>query len=277
MAKTWFITGASRGIGLEIVKTVLKKGDNVIATARNSSKISDQLATSDNLLALDLDITQEMQINVAIDTAIKKFGNIDVLINNAGYGHLGVFEESTSEEVREQFNTNVFGLMDVTRAIIPHMRRQRSGHIFNISSIAGLKGSFGGALYHSSKFAVEGFSQSIAEELAPFNIYVTCISPGFFRTDFLDERSVNYSKRFISDYDKAMNDYQDFLNNRSHNQLGDPAKLATVILHLTEVKNPPVSFVAGSDAIDWAKNVIEQKQTELTNWKDLSISTDGQW
>nr|WP_253664870.1 SDR family NAD(P)-dependent oxidoreductase [Legionella micdadei] len=167
--------------------------------------------------------------------------------------------------------------MDVTRSIIPLMREQRRGHILNISSIAGLRGNFGGALYNSSKFAVEGFSQSIAEELAPFGIYVTAVSPGFFRTDFLDQRSVKHLNRSINDYDQVMNDYQAFINNRSHQQLGDPKKLADVIRKLVDVKNPPVSFVAGSDAVEWLENTVAQKEAELKDWKTLSLTTDGDW
>ncbi|ARG98935.1 short-chain dehydrogenase/reductase [Legionella micdadei] len=277
MKKTWFITGASRGIGAEIVKKSLEAGDNVVATAREASKLISQFGNLPNLLSLTLDVTIAAQIDVAVDAAIKKFGHIDVLVNNAGYGHLGVFEESTPEEVRAEFNTNVFGLMDVTRSIIPLMREQRRGHILNISSIAGLRGNFGGALYNSSKFAVEGFSQSIAEELAPFGIYVTAVSPGFFRTDFLDQRSVKHLNRSINDYDQVMNDYQAFINNRSHQQLGDPKKLADVIRKLVDVKNPPVSFVAGSDAVEWLENTVAQKEAELKDWKTLSLTTDGDW
>lgn len=276
MARTWFITGASRGIGAEIVSTVLNMGDNVIATARNPENIK-TLGNSDKLLAIELDVTNNNQINRAVKAAIKQFGTIDVLVNNAGYGHLGVFEESTSDEIRAEFNTNVFGLMDVTRAILPFMREQRKGRIFNISSIAGLKGNFGGSAYNSSKFAVEGFSQSLAEELAPFGISVTCISPGFFRTGFLDENSIKYSKRSISDYDKVMSEYLGFISQCNHNQPGDPKKLAEIILHLATIENPPVSFLAGSDAIEWVTNAIVHKQVEFNKWNDLSTATDGNW
>lgn len=277
MKKTWFITGASRGIGAAIVKESLEAGDNVVATARDVNKLISKFGNLPNLLSLELDVTIAAQIHSAVEAAIKQFSQINVLVNNAGYGHLGVFEESTPEDVRAEFNTNVFGLMDVTRAIIPLMREQRRGHILNISSIAGLRGNFGGALYNSSKFAVEGFSQSIAEELAPFGIRVISISPGFFRTDFLDDRSVKHLNRFINDYDSVRNDYILFLNDRSHQQLGDPQKLAEVIRQLVEVKNPPVSFVAGSDAVEWLENTIALKESELKAWKTLSLTTDGVW
>ncbi|MBA3535504.1 MAG: SDR family NAD(P)-dependent oxidoreductase [Tatlockia sp.] len=276
MRRTWFITGASRGIGEELVNSVLHAGDNVVATARDPKKIK-SLGLADRLLSVELDVTDNSQINRAVKAAVNHFGSIDVLVNNAGYGHLGVFEEITSEEIHAEFNTNVFGLMNLTRAILPYMREQRSGRIFNISSIAGLKGNFGGSAYNSSKFAVEGFSQSIAEELAPFGVYVTCISPGFFRTDFLDISSFKSSNRSISDYDEVMNKYLDFINNRNHNQLGDPKKLAKVLIYLSSIENPPVSFLAGSDAIEWAMNANYYTQSEIEKWNDLSCSTDGAW
>lgn len=277
MSKTWLITGASRGIGAEIAKAALTMGHNVAATARNITIIADSLGASKQLLAVELDVTNPTQIKTALNSVIQRFGKLDVLVNNAGYGQLGVFEESTPAEVQAAYSTNVFGLMDMTRAVIPYFRQQRSGHIFNISSIAGLKGNFGGSIYNSTKFAVEGFSQSIAEELIAFGIYVTAISPGFFRTDFLDEQSVNYSERSINDYDTVMHDYLNFLKNRNHNQLGDPVKLANVILKLAEYSSPPVSFVAGSDAIEWTQSAIVQKQDELHKWRETSLSTDGEW
>ncbi|XXY44324.1 SDR family NAD(P)-dependent oxidoreductase [Sorangium sp. So ce269] len=277
MTKTWFVTGAARGIGAAIVKAVLDAGDRVVATGRDPRKIEQAFggAGSDRLLALPLDVSQEAQARSAVNAAVERFGRIDVLVNNAAYAHLGVFEESPLDEVRRQLDTNVFGLMAVTQAVIPGMRRQRSGRIFNISSIAGLKGGFGGSLYNTSKFAVEGFSQCIAEELAPFGVHVTVVSPGFFRTDFLDASSVKYSGSAIGDYAKTMADFRAFLDDRNHKQVGDPAKLAGVILHLARVEEPPVSFVAGSDAVAFATGVIERQKAELDSWRDLSVSTDG--
>ena len=278
MNKTWFVTGAARGIGAEIVKAALNAGDKVVATGRDPKKIEQAFgAGRDRLLPLALDVTREEQAPAAVEAAIRHFGGIDVLVNNAGYGHLGVFEESTDDEIRRQFATNVFGLMAVTRAVLPGMRKQRGGRIFNISSIAGLKGGFGASLYCASKFAVEGFSQSIAEEVAPFGVHVTAISPGFIRTDFLDPNSVRYSDGGIADYAKAVADMRAFYDNRSHNQAGDPGKLAAVIVRLASVANPPVSFVAGSDAVAWATDTIKQREAQLDAWRDLSTSTDGDW
>jgi NAD(P)-dependent dehydrogenase (short-subunit alcohol dehydrogenase family) len=279
MTKTWFVTGATRGIGAEIVKASLNAGDRVVATGRDPRRIEQILRSgSDRLLALSVDVTKEDQITAAVDATVKQFGNLDVLVNNAGFGQLGVFEETTREQIRAQYETNVFGLMAVTRAVLPIMRKQRRGRIFNISSVAGLRGVFGGSIYNSSKFAVEGFSQSIAEELKPFGVYVTVISPGFFRTDFLDQSSVKYSEApSIRDYAKPRGEFRAFLENRSHQQAGDPAKLAGVIVHLSEIVNPPVSFVAGSDAVEVALNAIKTKHTQIDAWRDLSFSTDGSW
>jgi NAD(P)-dependent dehydrogenase (short-subunit alcohol dehydrogenase family) len=278
VSNTWFVTGATRGIGAEIVRAALASSDKVVATGRDPRKIEHAFgAGRDRLLPLALDVTREEQAPAAVEAALRHFGRIDVLVNNAGYGHLGVFEESRDDEIRRQFATNVFGLMAVTRAVLPGMRQQRGGRIFNISSIAGLKGSFGAALYCASKFAVEGFSQSLAEEVAPFGVHVTAISPGFVRTDFLDPTSVRYSAGGIADYTKAVADMHAFYANRSHNQAGDPAKLAAVIVHLASVADPPVSFVAGSDAVARAMEVIKEKQAQVEAWRELSVTIDGDW
>jgi NAD(P)-dependent dehydrogenase (short-subunit alcohol dehydrogenase family) len=227
---------------------------------------------------LPLDVTKNDQVMAAVDAAVTRFSTIDVLVNNAGYGQLGVFEETTPQQIRAQFETNVFGLMAVTRAILPIMRRQGSGRVFNISSVAGLRVIFGVSSYNASKFAVEGFSQALAQELSPFGVYVTVISPGFFRTDFLDQSSAKYSEgEPISDYAKPLADFRAFMENRNHNQAGDPAKLASVIVRLAQVEKPPVSFVVGSDAVEVATNVIKTRREQVDQWRDLSVSTDGNW
>jgi NAD(P)-dependent dehydrogenase (short-subunit alcohol dehydrogenase family) len=278
MARTWLVTGAARGIGAEVVKAALEAGDNVVATARDPKKIESAFdGGSGRLLAVELDVTDPGQIDAAVDAAIEQFGGIDVLVNNAGYGLLGMFEESTPEEIRAEFETNVFGLMAVTRAVVPGMRERRKGRVFNISSVAGLRGVSGGSIYAASKFAVEGFSQGIAEELAPFGVYVTSVSPGYVRTDFLDPSSVKFSGKGIGDYARARADLRAFYENRNHNQAGDPARLADAILRLADLEKPPVSFVAGSDGVAWAKGAIESRQAQLEEWRDLSASTDGHW
>jgi NAD(P)-dependent dehydrogenase (short-subunit alcohol dehydrogenase family) len=235
------------------------------------------LGTTENLLPLAMDVTSPEQIETAVSKAISHFGRIDVLVNNAGYGHLGIFEETSPKEIRDQFETNVFGLMAVTHAVLPHLREQRAGRIFNISSVAGLKGVFGGSIYNSSKFAVEGFSQAIAQECALFDVKVTSVSPGFFRTDFLDSSSVKYAGKGIAEYAKPLADFIAFHEDRNHTQTGDPAKLAAVLVHLAQIENPPVSFVAGSDAVEWAEGAIREKQQQIEEWRELSVSTDGNW
>jgi NAD(P)-dependent dehydrogenase (short-subunit alcohol dehydrogenase family) len=277
MNKTWFITGATRGIGAAIAKAALDAGNKVVATGRKLEAVNQALGTAENLLPLALDVTRADQVEIAVRTAIERFGRIDVLVNNAGYGLMGPFEETAPEDIRAQFETNVFGLMAVTRAVMPGMRQQRSGRIFNISSVAGLKGVWGASPYNASKFAVEGFSQAIAQELAPFGVCVTSVSPGFFRTDFLDLSSAKYSGGAITDYAQTMAEFRAFHDDRNRTQAGDPAKLAAVLLDLAEREKPPVSFVAGSDALEWAAGAIQQQQTQLDAWRDLSASTDGIW
>jgi NAD(P)-dependent dehydrogenase (short-subunit alcohol dehydrogenase family) len=282
MSKTWFITGASRGIGAAIARAALSAGNRVVATGRHPEAVRSALADvsgaqDSNLLVLPLDITDAQQIQAAVGAAVERFGRIDVLVNNAGYGQLGVFEQTTEADVRAQYETNVFGMMAVTRAVAPLMREQRDGRIITISSVAGLKGVFGGSIYNSSKFAVEGFAQAIAEELAHFNVHVTAVAPGFFRTDFLDPSSAKYTDNAISDYNEPLAQFLQFHHDRSHNQAGDPAKLGEVIVHLTEIDDPPVSFVAGSDAVEWALTAIEERREQVERWRDLSVSTDGTW
>jgi NAD(P)-dependent dehydrogenase (short-subunit alcohol dehydrogenase family) len=277
MNQVWFITGASRGIGADIAKAALDAGHKVVATSRNYEDVTKNVGVSDQLLAVSLDVTNKKQIDIAVQQAISKFGSIDVLVNNAGYGHLGIFEETSLEDIHKQFNTNVFGLMAVTHAVLPHMRKQRGGRIFNISSVAGLKAGFATSIYGSSKFAVEGFSQALAEEVSPFNVFVTCVSPGYFRTDFLDTTSVKYSNHHIEEYTEGYEKFNKFHKERNHSQPGDPVKLGQVLVKLAQEKKPPVSFVAGSDGVQWANNAVKTLQSQVDEWKDLSVITDGEW
>lgn len=184
--RTWFITGASRGFGALIAEKALEKGDRVVATARNPQAILDRFGTRPDLLAVALDVTDEAQAHRAVGEAVARFGGIDILVNNAGYGLLGAVEEATGAEVEALYRTNVFGLLAVTRAVLPHMRRQRSGHILNFSSIGGYRSGPGFGVYSSTKFAVEGLTEALAAELAPLGIHATAIEPGYFRTDFLE-------------------------------------------------------------------------------------------
>jgi NAD(P)-dependent dehydrogenase (short-subunit alcohol dehydrogenase family) len=271
MSKVWFITGATRGIGAEIAKAALAAGDRVVATARDPSG----LAASANLLPLKLDVTDESQARAAVQAAVAHFGGIDVLVNNAGYGQLGVFETISAADIERQYATNVFGLFNVTRAVLPTMRAQRRGHVFNISSIGGLRGSAAGSIYCSTKFAVEGFSEGIAQELQQFGVHVTIVEPGFFRTDFLDSSSVRYGDVEVEGYGDYPQQLRENYDKHSHQQAGDPAKLGTALVRLANEAAPPLRFGAGTDAIEVTRTKIAALAAELDRWQALSASTDG--
>ncbi|WP_158818334.1 oxidoreductase [Methylocapsa sp. S129] len=278
MSKTWFVTGASRGIGAAIVKAALAAGDRVVATGRDPAKVAQAFeASPDKLLIAALDVAVETQAEAAVEAALERFGGVDVLVNNAGYGLLGPFEQSEPEQIGRQFATNVFGVFNVTRAVLPVMRRQRAGRIFNITSIGGLRGGPGGSLYSATKFAVEGFSESLALEVAEFGIKMTLVEPGFFRTDFLDESSIRYNDRPIADYAALSTRLKEFYGPRNHQQAGDPAKLAKVLVDLARHEKPPLRFVAGSDAAAMFETKIASVKAELEAWRALSVTTDGEF
>ncbi|MBO0723190.1 MAG: SDR family NAD(P)-dependent oxidoreductase [Blastocatellia bacterium] len=274
--KTWFITGASRGFGALIAKRALEVGDQVVATARNPQTIVDALGSHPNLLALPLDVTNEQQAREAAAAAVKQFGRIDILLNNAGFGLLGAVEEVTGEEVERLYRANVFGLLSVTRAVLPQMRRQRSGHVLNMSSVGGYSsvGGVGFGIYCSTKFAVEGLSEALAGELKPLGIKVTIIEPGYFRTDFLDSRSLMVSPTRIDDYTETAGATRVRLKVVNHNQPGDPIKLAAAIVDLAGNPEAPLRLAFGSDTVAAieAKNAFVA--TELAKWRSLSVSTD---
>lgn len=274
--RTWFVTGASRGLGAAIVRAVLDAGDRVVAAARNRDGLVQAFGPdSDSLLSVALDVTDPGAARAAVDAALARFGRIDVLVNNAGYGHLAVFEEATAQDAQAQYDTNVFGLMHVTRAILPAMRAQRSGRIFNISSVGGIVGGESGTLYCASKFAVEGFSESLAGEVARFGIQVTVVEPGFFRTDFLEPTSVRHGTHPIADYAEAAAALRAFYDARSRNQAGDPAKLGKALIALADAPAQPVRWAAGTDAVGMVEAKIASLKAELDAWRALSLSTDG--
>ena len=274
--KTWLVTGAARGLGAGIARAALDAGDRVVVAGRNRDALIKAFGPdSDNVMSVALDVTDTAAIDAAVEAAMARFGRIDVLVNNAGYGHLGIFEETTSHDARIQFDTNVFGLFDMTRAVLPVMRAQGSGHVFNISSVGGMVGGASGAIYCASKFAVEGFSESIAQEVSPFGVHVTIVEPGFFRTDFLDASSVVYAAHPIADYAQASAALREFYEARSHNQAGDPARLGQALVALSNAENPPVRWAAGTDALGMIEGKIAGLTTELEAWRDLSASTDG--
>jgi NAD(P)-dependent dehydrogenase (short-subunit alcohol dehydrogenase family) len=272
--KVWFITGASRGFGLLTAQKALARGDLVAATARDPQTVIATLGEHPNLLALRLDVKLEAQAITAAQQAVARFGRIDVLVNNAGYGLLGAVEESSADEVRAVYETNVFGLLNVTRAVLPAMRRQGSGHVINISSIGGYSGYAGWGVYGSTKFAVEGLSEALAMELEPLNIQVTVVEPGFFRTDFLDTTSLVTTRDRIDAYSATVGKMRDFAADANHAQPGDPLKLADALLKLADSEQPPVRLQLGSDTVQRVRAKNQFVEKELTEWLDVALSTD---
>jgi NAD(P)-dependent dehydrogenase (short-subunit alcohol dehydrogenase family) len=272
--RVWFITGASRGFGAMIAEAALKAGDAVVATARDPSTVTKRLGPYERLLATRLDVTSEAEAHEAAGQAVKRFGRIDILVNNAGYGLLGAIEEASAVETERLFGTNVFGLLAVTRAVLPHMRRQRSGHIINLSSVGGYTGYPGWGVYGATKFAVEGISEALAGEVATLGIKVTVVEPGFFRTDFLDETSLSRTAQQIADYADTVGKTRAHAADANHGQRGDPRKLAQAFIALANAKAPPLRLPLGSDTVERieAKNAFVAK--ELAEWRTMATSTD---
>ncbi|MHC5737426.1 SDR family NAD(P)-dependent oxidoreductase [Nostoc sp.] len=276
MSKVWLITGAGSGIGTGIAKAALQSGDGVVATGRNLDKVRNALrdVTSENLAFVQLDVSDEVQAKTAVDEAVKRFGRIDVLVNNAGYSLLGNFEEMTTAEIERQFATNFYGVVYVMRAVLPVMRQQRSGHIINISSVAGVVGFKHCAAYAASKFAVEGISLSVAVEVEGFGIKMTLVEPGFFRTDLLDNQNVRWPSNAIADY-AAEGNVQETWSAYNGTQQGDPAKLGDALVKIAGMENPPQLFVAGSDALAAIAPAVEERLQAMRAHEELSKSTDG--
>ena len=271
--KVWFVTGASKGLGLSLIKLLLKEGYNVAATSRKADDINDAITTDkENLLALTVDITDEGSVNDAIAKTIAHFGKLDVVVNNAGYSIYGSVEVLSNEEFRKTIDVNLFGTVNVIRAAMPHFREQRSGYIFNISSVAGYKGFGNSPSYATGKFAVIGLSESLAEEVKPFGVKVTVVAPGFFRTSFLDKGDELVSKNSIEEYHvEALVDQLRTMNGK---QPGDPDKLVAALIRLTNEKNPPVHLLMGPDAYQIVMQKKAAEQEEFETWKELSLSTD---
>ncbi|MEM9556037.1 MAG: oxidoreductase [Acidobacteriota bacterium] len=275
MTRTWLVTGAARGIGREIALAALRNGMRVVATARDPRKLSEAFPEAgDSLLAVKLDVTRPEQAEAAVALAREQFGGVDILVNNAGFGQLGHLETVDHPSIVRQFDTNVYGLIHVTRAVLPIMRQQRRGHIFNLSSIGGTLGFDGAAIYCATKFAVEGLSESLALELERFGIGVTIVEPGFFRTDFLDSSSVRYGEKMIPEYSDAAAQQRAQYDAYSHSQPGDPAKLGELIVEVANSPSPPLRLVAGSDALEMSRSLLDKRQTELESWADRAVSTD---
>lgn len=273
--KTWFITGASRGLGLNVTEAVLKTGDNVVATVRkNPEELAAKFGNTPNLHVVTMDTTNEEQTIAAAASAIAKFGKIDVLVNNAGYGLLSAVEEATAKEVFDNFNVNVFGVLNTTRAILPYMRERRLGHIINISSVGGLSAYFGWGVYGSTKFAIEGITEALALELAPLGIHATVVAPGFFRTNFLDESSLTRTENVIDDYSETVGEMRKFATIANNNQPGDPKKLAAAFIKLAASENPPVHLPLGSDSLERFRAKTKDFEQDIANWHDTIIGTD---
>lgn len=273
--KTWFVTGTSQGLGLELVQQLLAKGYNVAATARNIDTLKKAVNTSSpQFLPLEMNLLDDNSINIAVNKTIRQFGNIDYLVNNAGYGLIGGIEECSREEVQASFDVNVFGLLDVTRAVLPHMRTAQSGHIFNISSVFGLIAGAGWGIYCASKFAVEGLSEALAQEVKPFGIKVTIIEPGYFRTNFLKGSSFALPKQQNNFYPEVTETKRKHAEDISGTQPGDPVKGAAVIISTGESTEAPLRLLLGSDALQYANYKLDLLKADFEANKDITLSTD---
>jgi NAD(P)-dependent dehydrogenase (short-subunit alcohol dehydrogenase family) len=273
--KVWFVTGASKGLGLALVKKLLSQGYRVAATSRNLQELQKAAGSaSDVFLPLAVDVKNETSVEKGIKATVDHFGSIDVVVNNAGYGLAGSLEELSDEEVRQNFDINVFGVLNVIRKVLPYMRGQKSGHIFNIASIGGFTGTFPGfGSYTATKFAMHGFSESLSTEVKPFNIKVTIVSPGYFRTEFLDA-SLNTPKNEIADYALVREVQSLHQNDYNHNQIGDPDKAAQVMIEVAEQKEPPLHLFLGKDAYQFADAKIKAIQQDMNTVRELATSTD---
>lgn len=272
--RVWFITGASTGFGRLLAEEVLKAGGKVIATARKIDKVSDLEAKyPETAKAFALDVTSEAQVDQVAAAAIAAFGRIDVLVNNAGYGVAGAIEEVSEAELRPMFETNVFGLLRVTRAFLPQLRKQKSGHILNLSSIGGIVGGPGIGLYNATKFAVEGLSEALAAEVKPLGISVTIIEPGPFRTDFLGRSGVIAEKQ-IPDYDATAGNMRRYFTEQDGKQPGDPLRAVHAMMHIADRENPPLRLLLGKPALQRAKAKLKGWQDEIAAWETITAAAD---
>ena len=272
MSKVWFVTGAGRGMGVDIAKAALAAGNNVVATGRNPGKVAEALGKSAGLLVLKLDITEPAQSASAVKASLDKFGRIDLLVNNAANFYAGFFEELTPEQMGRQLSTSLVGPMNVTRAVLPVMRRQRSGLIITISSTAGLIGFEFGAAYAASKFGLEGWMQSMQAEVEPFGINTITVNPGFFRTELLTEESTNFAEPAVEDYNERRAKQMEFWKGYNGQQSGDPAKLAQALLKISLEEKPPRRFIAGADAVATAEQVAATLKRQTEAYRELSSS-----
>jgi NAD(P)-dependent dehydrogenase (short-subunit alcohol dehydrogenase family) len=273
MTKVWFITGSSRGLGRSLTEAVLAKGDLVAATARNPETLNDLVEKyPDQVYPIKLDVTDYEKVRQVVSDTITHFGKIDVLVNNAGFGITGAAEAYTDEQVRSQLETNLYAPIEVTRAVLPYMRKQRSGRILQISSIGGRVGNAGLTMYQAAKFGLGGFSEALAKEVAPLGILVTCVEPGGFRTDWAGS-SMSYAPQ-VEGYETTVDQRTNLFTSGKFIPMGDPDKAAKVMVELVENPKPPVHLVLGSEAIGMLKQADAVRQEELQKWLPVSVSTD---
>ncbi|MFJ8157102.1 oxidoreductase [Streptomyces sp. NPDC094468] len=271
----WFITGSSRGLGLEIARAALAAGHQVVATARNAETVRDRFpGADDGLLTVALDVTDQRSVRTAVDAAVERFGRIDVLVNNAGSGLLAAVEESDDAAVRALYETNVFGPLAVQRAVLPVLRRQRAGHVINISSIVGFATAPGWGVYASTKFALEGLTETLHTELAPLGIHVTLVEPGFFRTDFLDPASLHTGPDTIEDYASTAGAMRAAAASLNHAQPGDPAKAARAVVEMAAAPEPPLRLPLGADTLQAFEVKLEDFRKEMDAWRHVALATD---
>lgn len=274
MKKIWLITGCSTGFGRELAKLVLKLGHHVGVASRNTKDVADIVeAYPQTALALQLDVTKAEEIKASVATLNQKFGRIDVLVNNAGIGYFGAIEESEEQEVRRMFEINFFGLANMTNAVLPIMRAQSSGHILNVSSIGGLVGFPAVGFYNATKFAVDGYSESLSKEVAHLGIKVTVIAPSGFRADWAG-RSANNSRIVIEDYAPSAGANKDFIRGYSGNQPGDPARAAKAIVKVVETENPPLRLLLGAAALKGARAKLEVLKKYFDTWEETTVGAD---
>src|SRR2546425_12078478 len=273
MAQVWLITGSARGLGRAIAEAVLAAGDKLIATARNPQQLSDLVERyGDNVRAVALDVTDERAAIAAVQLAVDVFGRLDVLVNNAGYGNLAAIEDTTIQDFRAQLETNLFGVVNLTKAAIPVMRRQGAGRILQFSSVGGRVGPIGRGAYAAAKWGVEGCSEVLSKEVGPLGVKVTIIEPGGFRTDFAGSSTAMREGR--PEYGATVGKTARFQRDYNGNQPGDPAKAAAVVLHITSLNDPPLRLLLGSDAVRFVEQNDLAKLESDRKWKHLSVSTD---
>lgn len=274
MTKVWFITGSSRGLGRSLTEAVLAHGDKVAATARNPEQLKELVEKyPEQIYPLQLDVTDNKQIREAVEKTINQFGRIDVLVNNAGFGIIGAAEAYTEEQVRSQLDTNFYAPIEVTRAILPYMRKQRSGHILQISSIGGRVGNPGLTMYQAAKFGLGGFSEALAKEVAPLGIKVTSVEPGGFRTDWASA-SMSFAPD-VKGYEQTVGTRKALFTSDQFVPMGDPDKAAKVMIALTEHPEPPVHLLLGSEAVGMVKQATIVRNEEMEKWLSVSTSTNA--